>query len=346
MLSAKKRIVLAPVVAALAVAFASVAFAVTQNGSGRLEAGDSTHSVRLVRNGSPSTCAGKAFPGTETVFGTPPFLYDEHLYQNGPVDACVTIEMDHEAAGTACGPSAHAMAYLGDFDPASFGTGYLGDEGNSINGLPFDVMVPANATLDVVIMQTFGLNGPNIGQPLECDYTFTVDGLTPPAPDLSIQKADTPDPVAPGGLITYELEVALVSLGTTGVRVVDQVPAGTRFVSATVVSGAGWVVTTKPSPGGTGLVMFSKSSMAAGDSATLRIVVRVNNNVALGTVIENIAVIGASVSPGSTNVPAQDPDTSNNISTTTTTVAAPNLLSGSTAGSAPAGSSPPRPATR
>jgi uncharacterized repeat protein (TIGR01451 family) len=246
--------------------------------------------------------------------------------------------MDHDVGSPACTVSAQAAAYANDFDPASFGSGYLGDEGSSLTQ-PFDVLVPANAILDVVIMQNFGTLGP------ECDYTFTVDGLTP-LPDLSIDKSDLTDPVAPGGLITYDLNVANADGPATGVRVMDSTPAGTRFVSATIVNGAGWAVTTKPSPGGTGLIVFSKGTMTAGETAVLRIVVKVNSNVTPGTIITNTATVGQASSPGSTNVPPPEPNQANNTSTTTTTVAAPNLLSGSTAGSAPAGSSPPRPATR
>jgi hypothetical protein len=115
-------------------------------------------------------------------------------------------------------------------------------------------------------------------------------------------------------------------------------------MSATVSSGAGWVLTTKPSPGGTGPIIFSNGQFAAGATATLTVVVKVNN-VPLGTVISNTASIGSGPQPGSTAPPAADPDTANNTATVEVLVgstpppplAPPAASAGPSAGTAPRG---------
>ena len=56
--------------------------------------------------------------------------------------------------------------------------------------------------------------------------------------DLSITKSDAPDPVSPGGTLTYTLTVTNGGpTGATSVTVTDTLPAGVTFVSA---AGAGW----------------------------------------------------------------------------------------------------------
>jgi uncharacterized repeat protein (TIGR01451 family) len=152
------------------------------------------------------------------------------------------------------------------------------------------------------------------------DWRLNVYGTALPG-DLGISKTGSPDPVARGGLLTYTIQVANHGASdVTGVRVMDFIPAGTRFVSATVTSGAGWVVTAKPSPGGTGLVLFQNPSFAGGATAKLTIVVRLNRNVPLGSSIVNTATIQSTISPGSTSPPSPDLDLSNNTAVATTLV--------------------------
>jgi len=59
-----------------------------------------------------------------------------------------------------------------------------------------------------------------------------TDTLTPLA-DLSLAKSDTPDPVAPGGTLTYSIEVTNLGPSTSqGMTVTDVLPAPLAFVSA------------------------------------------------------------------------------------------------------------------
>ena len=59
-----------------------------------------------------------------------------------------------------------------------------------------------------------------------------TDTLTPRA-DLSLAKSDSPDPVAPGGTLTYTIQVTnLGPSSSTGMTVVDPLPPGVSFVSS------------------------------------------------------------------------------------------------------------------
>ncbi|HEX7152053.1 MAG TPA: hypothetical protein VF618_11245, partial [Thermoanaerobaculia bacterium] len=68
--------------------------------------------------------------------------------------------------------------------------------------------------------------------------TETTDVTAAPSADLSVVKIDAADPVAPNGSIVYTLTVTNAGPSTaTSVSVVDTLPAGVTFVSAT---GTGW----------------------------------------------------------------------------------------------------------
>ena len=131
--------------------------------------------------------------------------------------------------------------------------------------------------------------------------------------DLQItSKTDTPDPVVASQNITYAIN--LQNNGPSdaqGVTITDGVPAGTTFISAQVTSGTGWTIPSPPAVGGTGNVVFSKATVAVGETATFEVVVKVNNNAVEGSIITNNAVAA-----GTTN----DPVPGNNTGTATTTV--------------------------
>ncbi len=130
--------------------------------------------------------------------------------------------------------------------------------------------------------------------------------------DLAVTKSDSPDPVTAGNNITYT--VNFVNNGPSDaqmVTVTDAVPANTTFVSAVVTTGTGWS-TAAPAVGGTGNIVFSKTPVAAGETATFTIVVNVNANTANGATITNTATAATTTT---------DPDSSNDSGTATTTVA-------------------------
>src|SRR5207302_268915 len=78
--------------------------------------------------------------------------------------------------------------------------------------------------------------------------------------DLSITKTDSPDPVRPGGILTYTVSVANAGpSAAANVRMDDLLPSQTTFRSVT--SPAGWTCTT-PMVGMTGTVSCTTTSLA------------------------------------------------------------------------------------
>jgi uncharacterized repeat protein (TIGR01451 family) len=136
--------------------------------------------------------------------------------------------------------------------------------------------------------------------------------------DLAVTKADSPDPVIAGNNITYTINFTNNGPNASGATVTDATPVGTTFVSASVTTGTGWGIT-NPSVGGTGNVVFSKASVASGESAVFEIVVKVNSSVAGGSTINNSATAATTG--------ATDPVPGNNTGNASTSVIAQADLS-------------------
>ncbi|HEX9427987.1 MAG TPA: fibronectin type III domain-containing protein, partial [Candidatus Polarisedimenticolia bacterium] len=106
--------------------------------------------------------------------------------------------------------------------------------------------------------------------------TVITTGVTA-APILTLSGTDAPDPVNPGGTLTYTLRYANNgNANATGVVLTDPLPANTTFVSATL--------------GGTqaaGLVTWSLGTLNAGTSGSAQLVVTVAAPLANGTTITN-----------------------------------------------------------
>jgi uncharacterized repeat protein (TIGR01451 family) len=130
--------------------------------------------------------------------------------------------------------------------------------------------------------------------------------------DLEITgKTDTPDPACVEGAITYTIGLRNNGPGPgLNAKMTDMVPGSTTFVSAAVISGTGWVANLPP-VGGTGPVMFSKVSVANGETAMFQIVVKVSAGTLHGTTITNTATASSDLS---------DPTPANNSKTASTTV--------------------------
>ncbi|HKG61452.1 MAG TPA: SBBP repeat-containing protein [Pyrinomonadaceae bacterium] len=125
--------------------------------------------------------------------------------------------------------------------------------------------------------------------------------------DLTIVKKASQSLVAPGSTFTFSLLVKNKSAIATDVLVTDNLPAGLTLIKCTPtgngVCGAGSTVT------------FSQ--LAAGASEAVLLTVSVSASATEGTVISNTASVSS---------PVQDPDTSNNSSTASVTVAAVPIL--------------------
>ena len=114
--------------------------------------------------------------------------------------------------------------------------------------------------------------------------TDQVSTTIQPRIDLAIIKADSPDPVIAGGQLTYTLSVLNNGPSTaTGVTVVDTLPAGITYQSATTTQG------TVNRAGNT--VTASVGQLAGGAAATVTILVTVDP-ATRGTITNQSTVTG------------------------------------------------------
>jgi uncharacterized repeat protein (TIGR01451 family) len=128
-------------------------------------------------------------------------------------------------------------------------------------------------------------------------------GGGPSLADLSIQKTDSPDPLHVGQQLTYTLLVTNRGpSGASNVTITDPLPGSVTLVSATTSQGG---------CSGTTTVTCTLGGIAAGDSATVSLVVTVGP--AAVPSITNVASVAATET---------DPNPSDNTSTATTTVTA------------------------
>ncbi|MDQ5844333.1 MAG: lamin tail domain-containing protein, partial [Acidobacteriota bacterium] len=136
----------------------------------------------------------------------------------------------------------------------------------------------------------------------------TTTVANPPSADLSISKAGSPDPVAPGATLTYTLTVtnggpdAAQSVGVT-----DSLSSDVTFVDCSSDQG-GVCGGTATSP------TISFSSLANGATATMTIHVTVSNSLTTGAVITNTASVSSTTA---------DPASGNNSDSEDTTVQVP-----------------------
>jgi len=153
--------------------------------------------------------------------------------------------------------------------------------------------------LDVLVRST------NVQAPAGTDAAVIIGGgqvsLTEKPADLSITKADSPDPVTAGQNLTYTLTVRNNGPNpATGVTVTDTLPSGATARSTSASQG---------SCSGTTTVTCNLGNLASGATATVRIVIRPN---AAGTLQNSATVSG--------NQP--DPNQANNTAKSGTTVKA------------------------
>jgi uncharacterized repeat protein (TIGR01451 family) len=249
------------------------------------------------------------------------------IYNAGSAGKCKMAESDFSVN---CNPSLLSLAQGSGGTTACTVTslnGFSSDVALSCSGQPagvtFDfspnpVTPPANGS----IISTLTVNVASNASP--GSYTFQVVGtdgnltqtfdlqltVTSFSADLSVTKADSPDPVIRGNNITYTVIVTNNGPSSaTNVSLSDAVPTNTNFVSN---SGApGWSCTNPPTKGaGTGTITCTTPGLTSGASATFTIVVEVKPGTRDGTIITNIATVSSSTS---------DPNPGNNSAMATTT---------------------------
>jgi uncharacterized repeat protein (TIGR01451 family) len=125
--------------------------------------------------------------------------------------------------------------------------------------------------------------------------------------DLSITKADSPDPVIAGKPLTYTMTVHNAGPSTAyDVKITDTLPAGTTFVSGQDGNGATVCALLQP-----GVVVCNLGTMDPGTTKVVYLTVLVGPSVNPGAHLINSATVSSSTF---------DPDTSNNTATADTTV--------------------------
>jgi uncharacterized repeat protein (TIGR01451 family)/fimbrial isopeptide formation D2 family protein len=128
--------------------------------------------------------------------------------------------------------------------------------------------------------------------------------------DLSVTKTDSPDPVLPGGILTYTIDVVNAGPNAAANAVfTDPLPGGTTFLSLN--SPGGWSCTT-PGVGAVGTISCTNPSFAAG-TATFTLQVTVDAGLAAHSQLRNVATITSS---------SGDPNPGNNQDDEPTLIAA------------------------
>src|SRR5262249_25165802 len=124
-----------------------------------------------------------------------------------------------------------------------------------------------------------------VADPNTANNTGTTTTTAANTADLSITKADNPDPVTAGSNLTYTISVTNAGPNDAeNVTVTDLVPANTTFVSFTASAG---FTNTTPAVGGTGAVTSTGGTVAAGGNAVFTLVVNVNPSAPNGGTIAN-----------------------------------------------------------
>ena len=226
------------------------------------------------------------------------FTYALSVTNRGPFTATGVILTDTIPAGVAFVSSTPSQ---GTCSGTSIVTCAIGTLGNGDIATVSIVVIPDSRG---VLINTAGVTGdqgdPNTGDNAATETTSVHAPLPPtpvPSADLLVTKADSPDPVLLGGLLTYTLRVINKGPSTgTGVVLTDTLPGGVRFESASAGCGEA---------GGT--VTCAIGIMSSGDSSTVGIVVIATSTADL----TNVVSVTSSVT---------DPNTGDNTAAQKTTV--------------------------
>jgi uncharacterized repeat protein (TIGR01451 family) len=147
-----------------------------------------------------------------------------------------------------------------------------GDRINNVEGIVIN-----NPPVGQYSVEVRGYNVPIAAQP----YALAVGGPLADAGQLTLSKTAHANTVAPGGLITYTLRAGAQGGPLSAVVLSDTLPANTTFVSA---SGA----YTRSGPNN-GLITWPVGGLAAGQTITRTLTVRVLPTASSGATISNMS---------------------------------------------------------
>lgn len=182
----------------------------------------------------------------------------------------------------------------------------IGDNGT----VTFRVRVPADVPKSTVIKNQATITSDTPDPNTSSNASNETQNVVDTAADLSITKADAPDPVTAGNNVTYTLVVTNNATPASGsdaqsVTVTDTLPSQVTFVSATSTN------TDFNCNQSGGVVTCTAPKLAVGASTTITIVAQVKANTPNGTVLNNTATVSSATT---------DPANANNTATATTTV--------------------------
>lgn len=161
--------------AGLLMAFCATAPAAVLSFSHTWDGTETSGTDRLFRDAVPSTAGSpKAFPGT---LGTNPTYFFTWAFSATP-GSIVTV------TPTAQDVSSFLALYDSALNPASLGTGYLGDQGASDVNSVFSVLAPASGQLLLVAM-TVGGND-SLTHTVSGNVSYTSSGAVPEPASMTL----------------------------------------------------------------------------------------------------------------------------------------------------------------
>src|SRR5690606_22572047 len=231
-------------------------------------------------------------------------MYEVVVTNTGPSDATSVVITDAVPANTS-----FAGASVGCYEVEGLITCDVGELAAGA-GASYLVQVRVNSGIvnGTSIVNTAYVTSPVESDPSNNEATATVTALQSALglADMTISKSDGPDPVTAGELLTYTLVATNNGPAVaTDVSVVDLLPAGTSFVSATPTQGLC-----------NGGVTCQLGDLAVGASTTITLVVRVDSDTPAGDVTNNARVAAAN----------PDPTPGNNSASAVTTVEVDDTL--------------------
>jgi uncharacterized repeat protein (TIGR01451 family) len=220
--------------------------------------GSTTYTLTITNT---TQAAAMPIPGPEVVDTLPVGMSFVSCAVNPPlVGTCAESAPGSNIVNVQLGAqSATIPAYLPGTDAAPNNVGTMTISANVAPGLAAGTALTNTASVDWT--DVFGNDYP----PVSDDDIDTVISL-PTTADVSVVKTDQPDPVMPGGVLTYTLVISNAGpANAANVVVTDTLPAGVTFASAVPAQTSG------PNP-----LTWNLGTVAAETRRTITVVVNVN----------------------------------------------------------------------
>jgi len=170
-----------------------------------LTTADLTQADRLGRDGSPSTCSGKACPGGG--FAGTKYYKTYNFSNTGGAPACITVTINAALSNPTTDGTGdiESAAYLGSYDPTNLCLNYLGDSGvvglgTTVPNVSYSFTVPAQSNFVVVVNTTGTTTSSQFSGTVSGFFDFTVGpgacptGTPTPTPTPTPKPRHTPPP--------------------------------------------------------------------------------------------------------------------------------------------------------